>query len=184
MKLERSALNSIVPLDRTHNRAAFCCGVKHLNNYLKDAAVQDQENKFSRVFVLTLVEDPKFILGYYALSSCQIETKNLPADLLKKLPKRSTVGATLLGKMAIAESVQRNDLKLGRYLLVDAFRQAWIASQSVSSYAMVADIRPGEKGDPSEFYEKHGFLTLTTERKRLFLPMTTIETFLKASEII
>ncbi len=184
MKLERSALNSIVPLDRTHDRAAFCCGVKHLNNYLKDVAIQDQENKFSRVFVLTLVEDPKCILGYYALSSCQIEAKNLPDDLLKRLPKRATVGATLLGKAAIAEAVQRSDLKLGRYLLVAAFHQAWIASQSVSSFAMVADIRPAEKGDPSEFYEKHGFLILTADPKRLFLPMSTIETFLKTSKII
>lgn len=184
MKLNRSALNKIVPLDRTHNRAAFSCGVEHLNNYLRDAAIQDQENRFSRVFVLTLVEDPKFILGYYALSACQIDTCSFPPETLKKLPKRATVGATLLGKMAVAENFQRGDLQLGRYLLVDALSQAWIASQSVSSYAFVADIRPGEKGDPSQFYEKHGFLTLTENPKRLYLPMATIESFLREQKII
>jgi hypothetical protein len=131
-----------------------------------------------------LVNDPKFIVGYYALSSCQIDTRNFPSEILKNLPKRPTVGATLLGKLAIAETFQRGDLKLGRYLLVDALHQAWSASQSVSSYAMVADIRGEEKSDPSEFYVKHGFLTLTESPKRLYLPMATIETFLKAVNII
>lgn len=184
MRLDRTDLNNIMPLDRTHDRAAFCCGVSHLDNYIKDAAIRDQEKRFSRVFVLTLAQNSQFILGYYALSSSQIETHNLPTALLQKLPKRATVGATLLGKLAVTESAQGSKLKLGRYLLVDAMRQAWIASQSVSSFALIADIRPSDNGDPTQFYEKHGFLTLTTNPKRLFLPMDTIETFLKASSLI
>lgn len=133
---------------------------------------------------LLAIDDPKVIIGYYALSSCQIDTKDVPAEMLKKLPKPTTVGATLLGKMAVGEAFQRGDLKLGRYLLVAAMHQAWIASQSVSSYAMAADIRDGEKGDPSEFYVKHGFMTLTENPNRLFLPMATIEAFLKTSNIV
>ena len=63
MTIQREDLGSIVPLDRHHDRAAFCCGVKHLDNYLKDAAISDQEKNLSRVFALTLKEKPEFYVS-------------------------------------------------------------------------------------------------------------------------
>jgi hypothetical protein len=42
----------IEPLGKKHNRAAFCCGVDQLDDYLQKKAGQDARNYIAAPFVL------------------------------------------------------------------------------------------------------------------------------------
>lgn len=138
------------------------------------------------MFVLTPKESPETIIGYYSLSSLLVPAGGLPEDIRKKLPNYQAIGTTLLGKLAVAENWQREKcgLRLGEHLLIDAMRSSWISSQHVASYALVVDLVVGEKGDPTCFYTKNGFIHFLDNPAQLFLPMVTIEQTLRSSGLI
>jgi hypothetical protein len=186
LALSFTDLNHIQVLTRTHDRAAFTSGVSKLDNYFHDRSVGDVEKNVSRVFVLTLKKKPETVIGYYSLSSLLVPMEGIPEGIRKKLPKYEALGTTLMGKLAIAEDFQRDkcNLRLGEHLLIDAMYRSWLASQQVASYALVVDLLIGEKGDPTRFYTKNGFLIYESKKDRLFLPMTTIEQSLRISGII
>jgi hypothetical protein len=136
--------------------------------------------------VLTLKNKPETIVGYYSLSFLLVPIDGIHETIRKKLPNYKALGATLMGKLAIAEDFQREkcNLRLGEHLLMDASYRAWLASQQVASYALVVDVLIGEKGDPTSFYTKQGFMPVQSGKDRLFLPMATIEQFLRTSGLI
>ncbi len=179
-------LNPVQALTRNHDRKSFTSGVLKLDNYIRDRAIGDTEKKVSCVFVISLKKKPNTIVGYYSLSSLLVPVAGIPEAIRKKLPNYDALGTTLLGKLAVAEDFQRDkcDLRIGEYLLMDALHRSWLASQQVASYAVVVDVLIGEKGDPTSFYTKNGFLPYVSEKNRLFLPMTTIEQTLRIQEII
>ncbi len=181
-----SDLNPIEPLTAKHDRKSFASGVSKLDNYLRDRAIGDVERNVSRIFVLTLKEKPETIVGYYSLSSLLVPVDGLPAAVRKALPNYKAIGTTLMGKLAIAQKWQQDKcgLRLGEYLLLDAMRSAWLASQHVASFALVVDVLVGEKGDPTGFYTKNGFIPFQDNPTRLFLPMMTIEQTLRATGIV
>ncbi|MCC7532243.1 MAG: N-acetyltransferase [Candidatus Melainabacteria bacterium] len=183
--MEFADLRPIEPITRDHDRKTFISGVKKLDNYLQDRAIGDTEKNLSRVFVLTLKEKPNTIVGYYSLASLQIPTENLPEQLSKKLNYK-IVGTTLLGKLTVGEDWQREKckLRLGEYLLLHAMLSTWTAAQSVASWALVVDVLAGERGDPTGFYVKKGFIAFQDNASRLFLPMATIEAVLRKAELI
>jgi len=129
---------------------------------------------------------PETIVGYYSLSSLLVLIIGIPEAVRKKLPNYNALGTTLMGKLAIAEDFQRDkcNLRLGEHLLIDAMYRAWFASQQVASFALIVDVLVGEKGDPTSFYTKKGFMTYETIKGRLFLPMATIEQSLQMQGLI
>jgi hypothetical protein len=170
-----------------HNRESFSCGVKELDLFLQTKARKEGDHNLNKTFVLTLKVDPSVIVGYYTLSNKQILVGDLPQELTKKLPKYNSLGATLLGRFAIDAKYQHDycpGLGFGKILLTDAKLRAWKASQSVGSFALIVDILVGEKGDPSEFYRKYGFLPFPSDTTKLFLPMATIEKTLRHASLI
>jgi hypothetical protein len=90
---------SIEPLGSHHDRAAFSCGEPALDAYLHGQAGQDTRRGISRVFVATF-EDPAEIAGFYTLSACTVEARNLPDKLARKLPKHP-LPAALIGRLAV-----------------------------------------------------------------------------------
>jgi hypothetical protein len=157
-----------------------------MDNYFHDRSIADIEKNISRVFVLTLKNKPQTVIGYYSLSALLVPIEGIPEGIRKKLPKYAALGTTLMGKLAVAEDFHHDkcDLRLGEHLLIDAMYRSWLASQQVASYALVVDVLIGEKGDPTSFYTKNGFLTYESRTDRLFLPMVTIEQSLRVTGII
>lgn len=156
----------VEPLGPQHDRAAFCCGVPELDGYLQRQAGQDQKRNLAAIFVLTA--DSRAVAGFYTLSAHSILAGDLPHNLAKKLP-RFPIPVTLLGRMAVAQSLQRQGL--GEFLLVHALERAWLGSHQVASWAVVVDAKPGAR----DFYRKHDFAPFLTQLDRLFLPMKTVE---------
>ena len=156
------------PLDRTHDRAAFSCGVEALDNYLKKIARQDQQRHIAKVHVLT--EGPK-IIGYYTLSSFAIKLTDLSDSDRKKLPKYGNLPAVLLGRLAVDSDDRGQGKRYGERLLIDALGRIVDANAQIAAYAVIVDAIDDNAG---RFYEKYGFLRFPTIPGRLFLPLQTV----------
>jgi GNAT superfamily N-acetyltransferase len=157
----------VEPLWDQHDRAAFSCGVEALDRYFHENVTQDISRRTAAAFVLT--GDGVTVAGFYTLSSLSLLGVVLPTQLAKRLPARSPIGVTLLGRMGVEQSLKGKGL--GELLLMDALRRAWQASREVASWAVVVDAKLGAR----EFYLKYDFVPLVTQPGRLFLPMMSME---------
>jgi len=158
----------IVPLDDSHDRRSFNCGVESLDRYLHVQAGQDHRRHVAVCFVLPDVKQSR-IAGYYTLSAFSIVGESLPDALQKKLPKYGQIPCTMLGRLAV--DIQYRALGLGKHLLVDALKRALVHSAEVASWAVVVD----SKDDAAQaFYARHSFIALPRTPRRLFLPTATI----------
>jgi hypothetical protein len=82
-------------LDTTrHDRAGFSCGVEALDRYLQSQAGQDARRRVA--FPYVLIEPSPNVLGFYTLSNTSLQAAELPATLVKKLPRYPVLPATLL----------------------------------------------------------------------------------------
>ena len=154
----------IEPLGKRHERAAFSCGLPELDRYLARRAGQDVRRRIARVFVCTAGETDA-VLGFYTLSALSIDLASLPGQLSRKLP-RHPVPCALIGRLAVDRSAHGRGL--GRMLLADAVRRTVAAGESVAMHALVVD---AANDDAKRFYEKFGFMPLTDDPTRLFLPL-------------
>jgi len=104
------------------------------------------------------------IAGYYTLTATSIALTELPLPVVKKLPRYPVVPAALLGRLAVARSYQERGL--GGVLLTDALKRSARAEMGV--FAMVVDAKDEAA---QAFYEHYGFVRLSGETRRLFLPL-------------
>lgn len=155
----------IVPLDAAHDREGFHCDVEALDQYIHKQAGQDIRRRISRIFVTVLPDNPKEVIGYYTLSALSIRLEQWPQKLARKLPKHP-VPVALIGRLAVNYSAQ--GCGIGKMLLVDAIERTLSVSDQIAIYAMVVDaINDNAKG----FYEQFGFVRLSDNSPRLFLPL-------------
>ncbi len=160
---------AIAPLNSSHDRTGFQCGVEALDHYLKKQAKQDIKRGIARVFIATKLDNPKKPIGYYALSALSIELNQLPKNLARKLPKHP-VPAALIGRLAVSSAAQGQGL--GKMLLADAIKRSLAVSDQIAIYAMVVDaININATG----FYEQFGFTLLSADSPRLFLPLKSFQ---------
>ncbi len=158
-----------MPLGPTHDRAAFTCGVDSLDAYLKTQASQDVRRKANAVFVLTLVAEPRRILGYFTLCATSLAQGDVPEGARKHVPRYPLVSATLIGRLAIASDHQGRGL--GGILLARALRASYDSAATVGSCMVVVDaIDEGA----AAFYEAHDFTRLP-DSLRLVMATRTIE---------
>jgi len=161
---------NIEVLDKTHYRDGFDCGVGELNTFLKKYARQHQKNSISKTFVAVPVSAAgkanKEVLGYYTLSSGQIDQSQLPVT--KKHP-RHPVSIARLARLAVDLKSQGDGV--GGSLLYDALNKAKAASDMMGIYAVIVDAKDNST---KAFYEHYGFIELQNPDLTLFLPMKTI----------
>ncbi len=159
----------IVPLDAAHNRSGFHCNVEALDRYIHKQAGQDIRRRISRIFVAVLPDNAREAIGYYTLSSLSIGLAQLPQKPARKLPKHP-VPAALVGRLAVNHNAQ--GCGIGKMLLVDAIQRTLSVGDQIAIYAMVVDaINDNAKG----FYEQFGFVPLSDNGSRLFLPLKSFE---------
>ena len=154
----------IEPLGSGHDRTSFCCGLPELDRYLARQAGQDVRRRIARVFVCTAGETDA-VLGFYTLSALSIDLASLPEQLSRKLPRHS-VPCALIGRLAVDRSAHGRGL--GRMLLADAVKRTLAAGEAVAMHALIVD---AANDDARRFYERFGFVPLTDEPMRLFLPL-------------
>jgi GNAT superfamily N-acetyltransferase len=154
-------------LDRDHVREGFDCGKPSLDEFLRTLVGQYEKRNLGRTYV-AIREGERRVLGYYTLASGSIDAGSLPAKQARKLP-RHPVPVVLLARLAVDRSVRGKGL--GGRLLRDALTRSLDLSESIGIHAVVVDAMDAEA---RAFYERFGFLPLTDDEMRLFLPMGSI----------
>jgi hypothetical protein len=149
-------------LSASHDRAGFRCGVDALDQWFRTRASQDQRRHVAQVFVA--VDEEQNLVGFYSLSMFTLSLESLPSTLSKKLPKYDAIPAALIGRLARADSAQGTGV--GDLLLADAVKRVLSASASIAAFAIVVDAKD-DRG--KTFYEAHGFISLPSKPRRLFL---------------
>lgn len=165
MPAGRDATPRIEPLSASHDRSGFESGAAPLDRYFRTQAGQDARKHMAAPFVLVLPDGA--IAGYYTLSATSVQLAELPAQIVRKLPRYPVVPATLLGRLAIDRRYQGRGY--GRFLLADAL---WRAARSeIASFAVIVDAKDDEA---RRFYERESFLPLPDQAMKLFMPMADI----------
>jgi len=158
----------IEALGKQHDRKAFSCGVEPLDRYLREQAGQDARKRVAAPFVLCIGQ-ANVVLGYYTLSALSVDVGDWPEDVARTLPRYPVVPATLLGRLAVDQSLRGKGA--GEHLLMDALRRALEASREVASVAVVVDAKDE---NAATFYRRYEFLLFADAPSRLFLPMGVI----------
>lgn len=159
----------VEPLSDQHDRQAFSCGIEALDHYFRHQVGPDTRRGVACAYVLVGIEDRRLVAGYYTLSSTVIPLGEFPPAVAKRLPRYPVLPATLLGRLAISQTHQGQNL--GEYLLMDALALSFRQSRKVASLAVVVDAKnEAARG----FYLQYGFIPFLDPATRLFLPMKTI----------
>lgn len=152
-------------LSPQHDRASFESGVEPLDRYFRTQARQDARKNMAALFVLVLPDGA--VAGYYTLSSTAVNVGDLPAQIVKKLPRYTLILATLLGRLAVDRRHQGNGY--GRFLLADALFRS--VRSEIASFAVIVEAKDG---GARGFYERESFLPFPDQPLKLFLPMADI----------
>jgi len=155
---------SIQPLTGRHDRSAFESGSAQLDAWLRQTAQQHQRRGISKTFVAVADDAPSRILGFYALTACEVLTEALPPDLAKKLPRK--IPGIRLGRLAVDRSMQGQGL--GELLLVDAIARARRVLEHVGVHALFVDAKDEQA---AAFYRQYSFRPLPSDPLRLVLPL-------------
>jgi GNAT superfamily N-acetyltransferase len=154
-------------LSRQHDRDAFRCGERELDDYLQRTARQHSEKGIARTFVLIDAEEPAKILGFFTLASCEVVAADLPPAYAKKFPVRAP--AAKLARLAV--SVERQRQGLGGIMMADAMRRTLAVAENIGIIGFFVDA----KHQPArEYYEQFGFIPLPNTPLTLFLPPATL----------
>jgi predicted GNAT family N-acyltransferase len=145
-------------------RSGFDCGVPELNAYLQKQASQDAKRRYATCFVAVEYATGQ-VVGYYTLAMSSINLGELPPELVKKLPRYPQVPVARLGRLAVDLRCQGQ--ALGASLVADAIVRT--AHAEVASYALVVDAKDAQA---AAYYERFGFVRLTSSPRTLFLPLT------------
>lgn len=154
-------------LTRRHDRKDFDCGEPSLDDWLKTKSTPWSKKGLSRVFVATHGSSPD-VLGYYTLSSHQVEYEALPEEGRQHLPKID-IPAVLLGRLAVHRSVRGRGL--GRYLLFDAMKSALLVADRIGITVFEVEAL---NDAARAFYTKCGLISLQDDERHLFLPIEQI----------
>lgn len=149
-------------LGQQHAVDNFDCGVKALDSWLSNHALENQRRNLSRTFVL--INDADEVVGYYSLTMGGVSSTDLPNRLGRGLPNYD-IGMVLLGRLALASRVQGQGL--GRDLMVDAILHAAAAGENAAAMFIAVDpIDQSARG----FYKAFGFRDIQgDEQSRMYL---------------
>lgn len=157
---------NIVPLDSSHYRKDFDCGEPELNEYLRRFAGQHTRKNFSRTYVAVTADQT--VIGFYTLSSAQINFTELTPEMRKGLP-RYPIPAARIGRLAVDRSQQGQ--RIGETLLLDALYRCITISRDMGLVGVIVDA----KHEPAQrFYMQYGFKPIPETPLTLFIPLKDI----------
>ncbi|MFY9225804.1 MAG: GNAT family N-acetyltransferase [Blastocatellia bacterium] len=163
------------PITKKHNRDAFDCGDKDLNEFLRRYARQSHEQGGAKTFLAIANDDAK-ILGFYSLSPASVEYARTPT-IIKKGLARYDVPVFRLGRLAVDLSMQGKGL--GGQLLLAAARRSLRASEEVGGVALLIDAK---NESVARWYASYGALPLLDSPTSLLLPLTTVKMVLEKTK--
>ncbi len=160
-------------LRRDHPRRQFRCGVAEVDAWLRTKAWQHQKKHLSVTKVLLDPDD--WIAGYHTLAMGQVDFSELPAELAKRLPRRS-LPVAVVAWLGVAEEHQGKGL--GRLLLAQSLRDCHEAGEVFAFVAVILDCL---NDAAKRFYRQWDFRELPGHPYRLFLSYRQLESMMSES---
>jgi ribosomal protein S18 acetylase RimI-like enzyme len=146
-----------------HDRKTFSSGVDALDRYFREQVTQDVRRRASACYVAVEAATGK-IAGYYTLAASGVPLADMPAALVKRLPRYPSVPVARLGRLAVDAAYRGR--QLGAMLLWDAAMRA--ARSEMAVFALVVDA----KDDQAEaFYRHHDFVAFGSLPHQLIYPL-------------
>lgn len=156
-------------LDEGHDRSLFDCGEEALNAYLKKQASQDVKRYLSTVYIAKPAKHSNLqVIGFYTLSTAQMEASSLPVEIIKKLPRYAYMPAFRIGRLAVHNANQK--MGVGKSLLMDALYKC--LKSEIPGIAVIVDAKNEQA---QSFYQKYGFIQLPQQPLKLFIFMKDIK---------
>lgn len=155
-------------LEARHRVSDFDCGHPRLNRYLQRYAIENQESRYGRTYVLCARSETKS-LGFYTLSMSAVAFINAPEQLVGHEIPRYPIPTVLLGCLAVDRTSQGRGY--GSFLLIDAMKRALNASIAIAARVLEVD---AIDENARNFYLKYGFIPFKDDKKHLCLPLQTI----------
>lgn len=159
-------LSEVVPLDASHELAAFRCGKAELDEWLRRYAMVNQQIGGSRTFVTC---EGSAVMGFYSLAVSSIEFEHASRKVQRGLG-RYPVSVILIARLAVDERVQGQ--RVGESLLVDALGRCLAVSQEAGVRAVLVHAMDD---DARGFYERYDFERSPTNPYHLVLLIQDIE---------
>jgi GNAT superfamily N-acetyltransferase len=148
-------------LRREHPRRKFQSGQSRVDDWLVTKAFQHQEKHLSVTRVL--LGDVGELAGYYTLATGQVDFSELPADVIRRLPRRQ-LPVAVLAWLGVDQKFQGRGL--GGLLLAQALRDCYDAGRTFSFIAVILDCVDDAA---RAFYQRFDFQELSGHPYRLFL---------------
>ena len=164
----------IEPLNKSHNREQFDCGVEILNQFLRSTARQHIKKGISRTFVLS-EQDSQTIIGFFTLTICEVRSVKLPESIAKKYPAQ--VPGVKLARLAVARQWQRQGI--GEILMVEAMQRALLVADTAGGIGLFVDAKDEVA---QSYYARYGFITLEDNPLEMFLSLSLLRTLNLASD--
>jgi ribosomal protein S18 acetylase RimI-like enzyme len=149
-----------------HDREGFSCGVEALDRYFRTQVTQDVRRRATACYVAVDASSGK-IAGYYTLAAAGIPLAEMPAALVRRLPRYPSVPVARLGRLAVDQAYRGR--RLGGALLWDAIERS--LRSEIAVFALVVDAKDEQA---IEFYRHHGFVSFGSQPRQLVLPLTNI----------
>lgn len=156
-------------LQAHHQKKSFNCGQDDLNKFIKQYASQHQKSGTSKTYVA--IDGDTRVIGFYCLSSTSIGFDVVDAALTKRLP-RYPLPCVVVGRFAVDQTVQRQGI--GKVLLAHALKQVSKVAQIIGVNFVVIHAKDQKA---MEFYQRFGFISLTTNPLTLLYPVSEIPYF-------
>ncbi len=165
---------TIQPFDpKTHDRAAFSCGVPQIDNYLKLTAKKGSKADVVRIWVV--IDTDNSIVGFYGINMHAIDVKDMPRAYEKKAGKHGLLPAAFIAMIGVDKTQQ--GYGIGSALVADALSRIARVSEEIGTCVIILDVFDDGDADTvakrKKYYEEFGFLPLPDQPLRLFMPVQT-----------
>jgi GNAT superfamily N-acetyltransferase len=144
-----------------------------VDDWLRTKALQHQQKRLSATKVL--VDPDGTLAGFYTLATGQVDFRDLPPELARKLPRRA-LPVAVLAWLGVSQAEQGKGL--GQRLLARALRDAHEAGQT---FAFVAVILDCVSDAAKVFYQRWDFQELPGQPYRLFLSAARLAELMQES---
>ena len=149
-----------IPLNKNHNLSSFSCLTRELNDFLKNDALNDQNNLISRTSLCFWKNE---LVGFFTLIADTIEAKAV-IDGLEHYDYRKYPGVKI-ARLAVDSRFER--IGIGTYLLLAAIGKTLSVCDSIGCRYILVDSKRNSIG----FYQLNEFKLVEKYKNREFVPM-------------
>jgi len=154
------------PIANQHIIEGFSSGKPSLDSWLKEMALHNQEQGYTRTFVIA---DENFkVVGYHSVCAGMIHRSDVSRSV-KGSKAPTEIPIAVLARLAVDADHQGNGL--GKALLKNALMSVVSAAQVVAFRAVIIHALDDEA---VTFYKKFGFQETKNMERRLILPTKDI----------